>query len=423
MNAKERIMNLVKQGVITTEEALILLENEQSDQTETGKYFDEIKKIDEEVAKVHSDIDFLSSLELIAPLNEKQEKQLVYLEEHLKELNEAKDHCEGKSYKKEAEEHGKWKEVAGEAMNQATDLVQHVGSVLKKTGSQVQNYLKEAQERQKELNTPKPFQEQYQFEGDKVTKIYIENNSGKIQIEPCETQEISIDVQAKLFTLEEDLTQFFLNKSIFKVEGEQLHIQVDDRNIVADLMIRIPEKQYKQCRINNNNGSIAIHQLHFKEAELKNTHGEILVSQGVFELLKLIVTNGKITINEVEGKVLNTDIINGPIEASCQFVQTYMEGTNSDLKMTNDSHHIEEMIFRTVNGNIDVGIKSELPLAVHAFTKYGEIDHQLNPFEVLREEDNRTGYLLEGSVRHNDALIPACLLQCESKTGKISIHD
>lgn len=422
MNAKDRIMNLVKQGVITTEEALILLENEQQDSEHQDKdekkdYLSKMKVIDDKMAQVESEIDMLSSLELIAPLNQEQEEQMNRLEEELKQLNEDKNHCN------EEEAHDKWKSVKEEAMNQASDLVQQVGTLFKKTSSQVQTYLKEASERQKELRTPKYFNHTYDFDDDYIQTMNIEVLSGNITVQPWEGNHVKVDVQAKLFTLEDQLEKFFLEKSILMLDGHQLFIQAKDRGVAANLNIYVPQQKYSQIKINNDNGQIEVKQLMVDELNIKNIHGEVTIQEVEASLAEIYVTNGKIYTKHSKIRDYHNDIVNGNIDATGQFVCLNLEGTNSDITVHNHSDSVEEMTQRTVNGNINVYINNELPFALNAFTKYGSITHQLSSFEVIEEEENRTGHVLKGNCRHNERLVPAFILSCESKTGIIDIQD
>lgn len=428
MNSKERIMNLVQQGVITTEEALVLLENERNEQNEptnTDYYFEEMKSIDDQVNKINADIDFLSSLELIAPLNDKQQQQLEQLEDELKDLQDKKNHWnqhDNDDPQIDNESRDKWKAVADEAINQATDLVQHVGTMIKQTTTHVQSYLKEAQERQKELNKPKYLEQNYQFDASMLERINIENYSGTIEVVQGDDEVVRIGVKAKLFTLEEDLSSFFLNQSVFQVEGNTLIINVTDRSIASDLTVHLPKKHYNEIQIINGNGNVILQHIQSQIGKIKMVHGDVTLRDGHFNQLQVAVTNGSITLQNMKSKQLYADIVNGPIRIDGEYVIAHLEGTNSDLRLYNHSSTIEEMTQRTVNGNIKLSLKEGIPFALHAFTKYGSIDYDGNDLEIIKDESHRTGSVLEGAMRYNEALIPACLIECESKTGTIIMN-
>lgn len=421
MNQRERIMALVKQGVITTEEALILLENDHkteqaSDQPNTN-YLEKMQEVENHITSAHSEMDMLESLELIAPLNEQQRQRIKELRDEIHRLKEEREKIGAADI--EAEEEA---EREKSASHPAGDFVQQMGTLLKKTGNHVQNYLKEAVERQKELRTPKPFDKTYEFVGQELSHISVGIHTGNIVVTPWDHDYVKIEVDANLYTLEEDLEAFFLNNSQLSVNADELLIQIVDKNIAANLTIFLPQSHYHHVTLRTETGNIDVTELKFEDGYIKTTHGRLKLEKLDGVMLEAYTTNGHIDLMNSRIRELVVDAVNGKITAKGYFMTTQLATTNGDIQLCNESRDIEEMTQETVNGNIDITVKEGLPFALTANTKYGTIQHQLSHLEVINDEVSRAGQGLNANVRYNSSLIPAFILQARSKTGMIAIH-
>lgn len=424
MNQKERIMQLVQQGVITTEDALILLENDQQSSQHTSEAqmtnLEKMQEVEQHLTAAHSEMDMLESLELIAPLNQQQKQRVQELENEIQSLKEQRDtieHDEMEKEQKEEEQH----DNASSINNATSEFVQQMGSLLKKTGNHVQNYLKEAVERQKELRTPKPFKKTYEFTPQVFSQISILLHNGNVDIKLWDNDYVKINIDANLYTLEDDLEALFLNNSQLQVNADELLVQIVDKNIAADMVVYLPQHDYHHLSIRTETGNVNVTGLQFEDGYVKTTHGSLSFNQLHGVMLESYTTNGHIQITHSHIRELVADAVNGKITADGEFMTTQTVTTNGDISVLNTSRDIEEMTQETLNGNIDITVKEGLPFAISANTKYGTIQHHLSHLEVILDETTRAGQVLNANVRYNSSLVPAFILKARSKTGMITL--
>lgn len=423
MNQREKIMDLVKQGVITTEEAIILLENDHKESKNSDNYLDKAKKVEEKISATHAELDMLESLELIAPLTDPQKERVQELENEMHRLKDERDSLKDDQKESNANDRqDKWKNVKNEAVNQANDLVQQMGHILKRTGDHVQNYLKEASERQKEYRTPKFFDKIYTFEAQQLDSLYIEASSASFNLKSWDENKIKVVVHGKFFTLDEDLEKLFLEKTQLSVHGDEFILRCLDKSISAHFDIYLPQQNYGHVSIKTEIGDIIMDAFQMEDAMLRTIHGNILLKQIDAVMLETYVTNGEIKVQNSSIRELVADSVNGSIQVNGSVVCSQIVCTNGNITMRNYSKEIDEMSYQTVNGNIFISVQPKLPFAMTAATKYGKIHHHLSDFEILKDEQHRTGQLLSGNVRNNSALVPAFVLNIESKTGTIEVE-
>lgn len=201
MSQKERILNLVKEGLITAEEALVLLENE---------------------AK--------------APEENKTE---TFVEEP-----------------KESED---WKETVNETVNQVTEKVTeasaHMSKFAKKTLDSVNEHLD-----WKDLTVKVPhltsttFTHQFSYSEVESKVIDLKVFNGDVIFKNGFSSDLKIDVDVKIYgkvDVEEKPLELFLERSTIETKDGILTFHVPSKLVRCNVVVYLPQREY-EVRFNRN---------------------------------------------------------------------------------------------------------------------------------------------------------------------------
>lgn len=198
MSQKERILNLVKEGLITAEEALVLLENEANASEETPKTF----------------------------------------------VEEPKESCE------DSED---WKEAVNDTVNQVTEKVTeasaHVTKFAKKTLDSVNEHLDWTDLTVKVPHlTSTKFTHQFNYSEAESKVVDLKVFNGDIIFKNGFGSDLKIDADIKIYGKvdpDENPLELFLERSTIETTDGTLTFQIPSKLIRCNLVVYLPQRDYE----------------------------------------------------------------------------------------------------------------------------------------------------------------------------------
>lgn len=200
------------------------------------------------------------------------------------------------------------------------------------------------------------------FNPDKVQKIEIDNNNAKVEILSTNDENIKVEYRAR--NSDEQLA--------VKLNESTLSIQIKDSKkwfnfglfrATQSLKVLVPEKDYEQLTVMNNNGSIHLKMLTAKKINLLTDNGKVGIEDVEGSLVHASSNNGQIEIknvlaNQVEVKTKNGRVMLENIEGdiSSQSNNGAITFKTIDLNQSLD--------FETDNGKITIQTEQEPTNAV-----------------------------------------------------------
>lgn len=439
MNQRERILELVKQGVITTEEALILLENSREIE-DSQSIYDEIEhqiaECDQRLSEVQADIEVLESLEGVAPLTDEQRQHLEELKKEKSQIFIDRDRLQIKYYEAKQQEEKQMKqdrrrESLEKAKSDAKDTVRQVGqkmtSFVKQTSSSVQNYVKEMVDRHQRTGslsgkkTSKSFQKLYEFSPEECHKVNVNVVNGNIHLKEAEVDHISIDVNVHIFIEHDDvdLEALFLSDSTLSLKEHVLEVSVNSRDYVADLTITVPTVAYEEMNLKVCTGDVELRGVHADELIIKDKHGAIRLADSKIEKMDINLVNGNIDLQHNVIQDSKITIANGSLNLDGEI--SIMEASVMNGMMTASlPSSFDKAKLSTGIGSIEVFINDRLPIAIDADTKLGNIQNNLADAIVVENEVLRSGQSMKLKTIESNA--DEAELDLKAKTGSILIN-
>lgn len=466
MNERKRIFDLVKQGVISTEEALVLLENiaketgtrvspsendisekewfdsnshdEESFATFAQEANDELTQLEELESKIDQiniqliEINEALQLEESAELLQQKESLQAELDQLMEEKNELEARIDAKFYQKQNNQEMKdaddWKEQASETFTQVSDKLSDVtaqlGRFFKKSIKNVSQTVEDNIE-WKELNIKVPglavtsFEHEFSYQETQPTILDFKLANGSIRFKTYDQDYIKIDAKIKIYGKfdESDPLAAVMKRSTIELTSDKLTYHLPNKRIKADLVVNLPEKTYDYVSARVLNGDIYYENLEGKDFFVKVTNGDVNFDNVLATMLEIEGTNGDVKLMNSKLNDVIIETVNGDIRIDNTPETARLSLINGDVKLSFSQNCLKALTVNTVNGEIKAALPNDAGYELNANTKFGTIQSRLENIELVSEINEKMDHQLSvRRVREENANI-----SLTSKTGNIYI--
>ncbi|MFD1392235.1 daptomycin-sensing surface protein LiaX [Lacticaseibacillus jixianensis] len=440
MNERERILDLVKQGVITSEEALVLLENlakkqsaPQPEQPAAGAGSDAVHQAPDEdsaVTRVNTEIAEVSG-ELDATNNQikktqakvaANKEQIIVLDtmEDLDTLTTAKYEERG-ALKRENEQLGEqlvqlaeqqeqlrhkltalqrnkrqltkqklagilpddWQDQTMDALNDLGKTVSvttnQIGAIVKKTVGTVLDNVdwKDVNIKVPGLATEK-FSHTFTYPNSQASIIDVKLANGDVNLAVGDGPDIEIQADVKLYGKmgSESSLQAFLDRSRIEVTDDHLVFQVPNKRIQADLTITVPKREYDHVSLRLLNGSVKVVGLNGKDFFAKSTNGDLNFTGLAAVMLETEAVNGNV---RTTGKVhdLVVDTVNGDVKFKGEATTLDLKTVNGTVRATMVSD-FKALAASSVNGDVKIAVPASVAISGEVKTRFGSVKSRMS---------------------------------------------
>ncbi|MDR2833051.1 MAG: hypothetical protein LBV67_04980, partial [Streptococcaceae bacterium] len=284
MNEKDRVLELIKKGIISTEEGLVLLEKLE------GK---EEAKVEEPIGD--------SVAHLIPELNPEaavEEKVETVEKEELEQVSFSDFEVPEDEFVADEEEEAKTgasefdKEQLKEALNQAGEALKDASKQIKPYAANIGQIIADAFGSVKttlndnvdwknvSVKVPKltstNFYTEMEYPANMATIIDIQSTNGEIKLVNGSDDKVLIKVNGKIYgAFEGQVEDEFKKRSEFNVTDEKIEIKIPNKFIRADLVVELPSRLYDLVSIKSLNGNLEIADLTAGDIYASSTNGAI----------------------------------------------------------------------------------------------------------------------------------------------------
>lgn len=154
------------------------------------------------------------------------------------------------------------------------------------------------------------------FEGN-ITDLKVTATSGDVTVTTKDIEKTIVEVTYKVYggVTEDNLSEFIQDNVVLALEDGELVLDVKSKRIVADITITLATSQIKQAKFDIVNGVVVLKDLVSEHLEVKKTNGDLKVLSGSFETILVKAVNGEIRlvtdfekadISSVNGEILVT---------------------------------------------------------------------------------------------------------------------
>ena len=464
MNERQRILELVKKGILSTEEGLDLLESmakakdeaqikqaadkvdsyhrDQAtnlvDEWETGQDTEEAKgseKQDLEDLEAYFDDLATEANQISARIDEINQKKNE-LKAALHEEEELKNVQDNQSENRKERNRTRF-DIPDDLKDQASETFSQVGEKLGEAGVQLSRLMKktwktvsdtvEENVDWKDFNVKVPglvtskFEHQFLYTDVEPTLIDIKLANGKVTLKAWDDAAIKVDAKIKLYGKMNEATplQSLMERSQIEVNDEHISFQIPNKRVQAELVFYLPRRTYDHVAVKLLNGDLNVEEMDAKDVYAKSTNGNITFKHIDATMLEIQGVNGNIEIRE--GAILDSIIetVNGNIVTKAAIQNYGISLVNGDVKLTAGHDSLQKIKASSVNGNVKVSLGKTIGLEGLAKTSLGSINDRLSNYEVIREKKEKTNRLLQFRRVADDM----AKIDVSTTTGSIFLKD
>ncbi|OFI46460.1 hypothetical protein BG262_05445 [Floricoccus penangensis] len=382
MNKKERILDLMRRGVISNEEAIELLENLENKNKEvnTAGTEDIFSGFDPSTFFDGADFDKIND-----EYSSKSEEDKKKIEK------EAADFADtlGEAFKGFV---GWGNELFDNVKSKVDDNFEWKGGTFK-------------------VKTTKK-SESRTIDKD-IRAINIASQTGDVEIVKSSDDKVKIDFDFEVFGVD-DPEKFIEENVTVTDDAGILDINIPSKRISADMVISLPAKRYDSLTINTINGEVSISSSIIDYVRVSTINGDLDTDDLSSSIAELTTKNGDLKVTDGNFTDLKASTINGDIRVNADFETSDISSVNGAIRMT-PTLKAKKVTAKNVNGDIKMSVPSKAGITGLAKTSFGNYKTRLeldNPVDI-----GKSGVAL---VRKGDDVIT---FDIESKMGSIWLKD
>ncbi|MBC6162958.1 DUF4097 domain-containing protein [Listeria booriae] len=403
-NERKRILELVKQGIISTEEALTLLEN-----------------ISKKEGKSATAENFRTSEETTVEEDVQEETTYDYSQGWNTKENPYRG---GSTYKKRPEP----KKDSDANREKTQDTGRQIMDELSQAGEKFGKFLNSAFEQVKDM--PIPFLTSTKLERDFVyhdttlSILEFEIANGNVEFKPSDNNDVKVHANIKLFKEypEDEALQIFFDKTTLRVDEETLRFQSPSKQVVTNLTVYLPEREYDYVSVKILNGNFHVENLTGRDMFAKTTNGNISVGTLNTTLTEVESINGNVRVNNGTVRDLSLKTFHGNVSAKGAFDSTNLQTKTGNISFTLTNHDSSFLKTKTGVGNIEVLVPNELGVDGKLHTNLGKIQLGIRDADILDETSdsvNKT-ILFTKLPKSSEAVLK---IEAEATTGNVRVKD
>lgn len=394
---RKRILQLVENGTITADEAIVLLEK-LSDKNESTP----------------------PPVQPVVPLTKQKEDEPVFKAEPVDEAQEQRkttgfEDIFGKSFNDK------------EFNKKMDDFMGDIKKDLSQFSTRMTGIVGAALSKLKDLDIDTPFGEKvefsktYAYPAIDVRSIELDIANGKIDVIQTMDELINIHVHGKTVlkgSEEETIAQ--ITESLVAKMDDKLMIKSENKLTQLKVQLAIPKKHYDVFIARLLNGGITVENLDAKLIKARTYNGAIRIEHTQFDHAELQTSNGAVDARTVKGADLEIETGNGRIYVDGELKEVEAESMNGHVVVTTSSAEAHKIKARALAGSVEIYVPKTVALDGQIFSNFGKADVGLNDVQLYEEEEQ---FLLK-SVRFTKELEGAKLLKLsgESRTGTVLVR-
>jgi len=373
-NERKRILDMLENGMINAEEALLLLENLGKDQSvKNGQLPTEQPKSTYEEPKIGFD----------EPTGQKKDSDEDFFEDIRRDFNQI--------------------------------------------GDRFMQFVQTAVEKVKGFDFDHPFGEPVEFHHS-ITKDFsnfnelsIDLTNGKLEVYPSEENGVRAECHVKAYRASspEDAKEEFLNKFLLVEDGNKLRIVSDMKMVQTNVVLYVPKKEYEAINGRLLNGTFKSSDMTVNRLKVKTANGKIEVRSLTFNNADFETAHGSVQLQEVNGEKLEVETLNGRVYVDGNVKEVEAQSVNGHVVVTTKDPAARKIEARAMAGSVELYIPNNVPISGEIASNFGKMDLQLGDINRISESEQ----FLQKSIKFTkDGEGTPLAVFGEAKTGSVLVR-
>ncbi|WHY76839.1 DUF4097 domain-containing protein [Neobacillus sp. WH10] len=252
--------------------------------------------------------------------------------------------------------------------------------------------------------------------------IDIDVANGSVKLAAWEQPDVRIECQAKVYRVDnqDQARQNFLRDVLFTVEHQKLRFSTQQKWMKVEAVIHVPKAQYERVRIRLFNGGVTGEEMNASDLRVKTANGKIDLNRVNGKKAEVETANGKINLIGSQFDEVETETINGAIQLDGDFRKVESQSFNGNISVNLRGNRSELIQAKATTGGIDLFVSEGMPVNGEIKTNLGGFNVNLTGIQVIEEKSEMIQKSLRfQSVNHSDKMMR---IYADTKSGSITIH-
>lgn len=254
-----------------------------------------------------------------------------------------------------------------------------------------------------------------------LQKIDVDLANGSVKFLPWDKQEIRIECHAKMYRTDdtEEARKKFLKEVTYSLEDGRLRFAVQDKSIKLQAIIRVPNSRYEELKIRLFNGTIVGENVKVDTIKIKTGNGQIQFSDFNAREAEFETVNGVVNIKGFDVGELEVETINGAIQIQGGFRKGDLQTINGSIQCEQTGRYGETIRAKASAGSINLQIPANTGCNGELKSNLGSFNIDLKGIHVIEEKSDVVQKMLrfqsEGEYEQSIHIL------AESRAGNIKI--
>ena len=261
------------------------------------------------------------------------------------------------------------------------------------------------------------------FHQDNVSlrKIDVDLANGSVQFLPWDKNEITIECHAKVYRSETtaEARAKLLKEVTFSLEQGKLRFALQDKSIKLKTTIRVPDTRYEELKIRLFNGTITGENVKVDTIKTKTGNGQILFTGFNAREAEFETVNGAVNIKDFEAGELEVETMNGAMQIHGGFRKGDLQSINGSIQCEQTGRYGETIRAKASAGSITLQIPANTGCDGELKSNLGSFNIDLKGIHVIEEKSDVVQKMLrfqsEGEYEQSIHIL------AESRAGNIKI--
>ncbi len=255
-----------------------------------------------------------------------------------------------------------------------------------------------------------------------IDEVIIDIDNGKLTIHTGEIEEVRADFTVKTYNSEseEKAKKDFLDKLLFVNDDGKIRISSDLKMVQVNIELFIPQKEYAKISARLLNGTFKMKDATAETVKVKTVNGKIEIVGLTFKNGEFETVNGAIALNGLTGTSIEAETLSGRVYIDGAVKDVEAQSLNGHVVVTTTDPTAEKIEAKTMSGSVEIYIPAEAALSGEIASNMGRLDLQLNDVDRTVEKEQ----LLQRTIRFKkdvEGSISPLHIFGEAKTGSVLV--
>nr|WP_075573452.1 DUF4097 family beta strand repeat-containing protein [Ezakiella massiliensis] len=261
-------------------------------------------------------------------------------------------------------------------------------------------------------------------EDGEVKGIDVENIRGRLDVITDLSDQIKVEIDIKYDERDNknnknDYYDIYLEGDTLKVKPKFKKYKAD--SYISDIRLTLPKRNFEEIKLENVSGCIEAEGLNADEADIEAVSGKVMVKNSKMDKANIEAVSGKVEIENISGTNLNASTVSGKVVADeIDYKNAYLETVSGKIEIDDIKNSAERIDIEVVSGSINLGLDGvDKPVKLIGRRKKRSNSREFFGYRFTRFEEigNKIIAYTDDYVNDESSLI----INVESSFGSVNI--